>query len=338
MPEVGIKPSLVHTGRAPWRGRGTKITQSMKWEEACELPLLKWDVSLRPSGYVNSAGQFITATVDIGEEKVVDKYHVVRSDNGEIIGTVGKGFVPVQNMNLFAQVNAAVEGNLMTFEVVGTLKHGQIIWALAKLPGCITVKGEDVVNKYILLANAHDGSMRMMVMITPIRLGCINTLPIAIREADSMFAARHTKSIASRMLNMKDVLGLADKWYRDFEDLTQKLVNKRVTSRVLDTYLDNLGYAQREVRDPVTELISKQDTEAREDIKYLFEYGVGNVAPGIKGTAWALLNGVTEYVDHHRATRVQGGSEDSEEARLMSAWFQHGRDLKVKALELVTAL
>ena len=49
------------------------------------------------------------------------------------------------------------------------------------------------------------------------------------------------------------------------------------------------------------------------------------------GTAWGLLNAVTEYVDHHRRARNQDN-------RLDSAWFGQGAQLKHKALEQALTL
>jgi hypothetical protein len=45
-----------------------------------------------------------------------------------------------------------------------------------------------------------------------------------------------------------------------------------------------------------------------------------------KGTAFGLLNSVTEFVDHERRAR-------SVDHRLESAWFGQGASVKEKALE-----
>jgi hypothetical protein len=53
---------------------------------------------------------------------------------------------------------------------------------------------------------------------------------------------------------------------------------------------------------------------------------VARIWPLSKGTAYGLLNAVTEFVDHERRAR-------STDHRLDSAWFGQGAALKQKALD-----
>ncbi|MCC5888652.1 MAG: DUF932 domain-containing protein, partial [Gammaproteobacteria bacterium] len=59
--------------------------------------------------------------------------------------------------------------------------------------------------------------------------------------------------------------------------------------------------------------------------------GRGSELATAKGTAWGLLNAVTEFVDHERRSR-------SSDYRLDSAWFGQGAQLKSEALEAALAL
>jgi len=59
--------------------------------------------------------------------------------------------------------------------------------------------------------------------------------------------------------------------------------------------------------------------------------GQGSELASASGTAWGLLNSVTEYVDHERRAR-------SKEFRLDSAWFGQGAALKQRALDYALQL
>ena len=52
--------------------------------------------------------------------------------------------------------------------------------------------------------------------------------------------------------------------------------------------------------------------------------GKGAILASTRGTAWGLLNSVTEYVDHHRRAH-------SEDHRRNAAWFGQGAQLKQRA-------
>ncbi|WP_258167496.1 DUF932 domain-containing protein, partial [Burkholderia multivorans] len=56
----------------------------------------------------------------------------------------------------------------------------------------------------------------------------------------------------------------------------------------------------------------------------LLTHGKGSDLASASGTAWGLLNAVTEYVDHHRRART-------DDHRLDAAWFGAGATLKQKA-------
>ncbi|MNV76354.1 hypothetical protein D3C71_1697010 [compost metagenome] len=69
-----------------------------------------------------------------------------------------------------------------------------------------------------------------------------------------------------------------------------------------------------------------------EKVQNLYEgKGRGADLTSARGTAWGLLNTVTEHVDHERRAR-------SSEYRMDSAWFGQGAVIKQKALDAALQL
>ena len=109
----------------------------------------------------------------------------------------------------------------------------------------------------------------------------------------------------------------------DFEDQARAFARRSVTSEALDLYFKSL------VPDPAEGDPSRAVT-TRESLLRLFEAGKGNALPGVKGTVWAAVNAVTEYVDYERPTRRSNGDSQVEK-RFESAVFGSGASLKEQA-------
>jgi hypothetical protein len=78
-----------------------------------------------------------------------------------------------------------------------------------------------------------------------------------------------------------------------------------------------------------TSRIELKDTKAYRRVLQLFRgAAIGANIPGVAGTRWAMLNAVTQLVDHERGR--------SNNTRLESAWFGTGAALKLRAVELLS--
>ena len=63
--------------------------------------------------------------------------------------------------------------------------------------------------------------------------------------------------------------------------------------------------------------------------------GIGASLSTSKGTAWGLLNSVTEYIDHQYGTRKD---DQAQSRRLDNAWFSDGASIKRDAYALALTL
>jgi phage/plasmid-like protein (TIGR03299 family) len=314
------RTAMMYTGEVPWHGLGTKLDAPATAEEAIVAAGLDYRVKMVPM------------RTDDGNP-VIQRKAIVRSDTSDVLGVVGNGYVPVQNTQCFGFLDAVVAEGGIRYHTAGALGKGEKIWLLAKLPGHIRVKNsDDIVDKFLLLSNAHDGSAALRVFFTPIRVVCQNTLTLAERRGNGQgVSILHKGDLAAKIREAQEVLGVAHRFYDDAQFKIDRMASTFVTQAQLGAYFKAL------YPDPEEDKENSRAEKTREKLYRLFEQGIGHDDPAIKGTAWAAFNAVTEYVDHVRPAR---GANTGERAsrKLDSIWFGTGARLKRQAWDLALEL
>ena len=310
---VNGRTSMMYVGVVPWHGLGRSMDAPATARETIAAAGLDYSVDL------------VSMTTMDGVA-VPNKRAVVRTDTNEVLGVVGGNYVPVQNHQAFDFLDAVVADGGLRYHTAGALRKGERIWLLAKLPGSIRVRfSDDITEKYLLLSNSHDGSSALRVHYTSIRVVCANTLSLADREGHGEgISIRHQGDLVSKVRKAQDVLGMARRYFDDLEGQMDRMARHYPSYAQVSAYFKNL-YPDPEEGNPA------RSQNVREELFRLFESGKGQDIPEIKGTTWAVLNAVTEYVDHLRPTRARTES-DRAANRLESAWFGSGSLLKQKAL------
>lgn len=310
---VSGQVSMMYVDEVPWHGLGNRLEAPATARETIAAAGLDYDVELVA----------MTTTTGI---TIPQKRAVVRTDTHDVLGVVGGNYVPVQNRQAFDFLDAVVADGSLRYHTAGALRKGERIWLLAKLPGQIRVRySDDVSEKYLLLSNSHDGSSALRVHYTSIRVVCANTLSRADREGRGEgISIRHQGNLVAKVREARDVLGLARRYFDDLEGQMDRMARHYPTYTQVSDYLKKL-YPDPEEGNPA------RSQNVREELFRLFESGTGQDIPEIKGTTWAVLNAVTEYVDHLRPTRARSEA-DRAANRLESAWFGSGSLLKQKAL------
>lgn len=314
---------MFSVNETPWHGIGNIVPEGLKSKDAIKTAGLNWLVTKEHS-YQLVNGVY---------RKVDGVFHLTRKDNHNVLGTVGRKYSVFQNEDAFEFADAFVESGDAKYETAGSLAGGKRVWMLMRIDGQLRVnKTDDVITKYLLITNGHDGLHSVEVALTSVRVVCQNTLELALAEAKrtkNIFRMRHSKNIKARIEEAKEALGFVNKEFDEFNEVINQLASVQANKKLVDKFFKGLGFDTEE---------SETDKVVVEEMTELFTGGTGNTLKGVKGTLWALVNGVTEYVDHKRGTRktVQYGSV--EEARLNSAWFGAGRSLKNEALEQAVEL
>ena len=303
--------SMFYVEEVPWHGLGVKLNKPATAEEAIRAANLDWPVIKLP---LSAGSKHIP---------VPDKFAVVRKTtqlvqkSDPILGVVGKDYTPLQNRDAFRFFDPIVGQNAAVYHTAGALGEGERVWILAKLPGHIRVVGDDISEKYLLLSNSHDGKSSVQIKFTPVRVVCQNTLTIAL--ADGMaYRVVHHADVRSKLERAHEMLGLINERFDEMEGTFQAMSRVKMDSNRLTEYL---AQVYPDSKEPEKMELIKRDRSWSE---YFFDLGRGNRLPGVAGTLWAALNGVTEWVDHRK-------SRQNENQRLVSSWFGGSYQVKARA-------
>ena len=145
------------------------------------------------------------------------------------------------------------------------------MWLLAKIARVHQDWRKDIINKYLLLTNSHDGSSTVVACITPIRVACQNTLNVALKNSTEQVRVRHTPSAAEKLQEAQRILGLTNPIYDQLEIIFNRMQLRKITGKELLDYVKKLV--------PDNEDVQKYNTRTeniREKILDLYETGAGS--------------------------------------------------------------
>jgi phage/plasmid-like protein (TIGR03299 family) len=304
--------SMFYVGKEPWHGLGTPIPadKQISVREAIVAAKLDWRVELRP---------LYTEKPDGGAKSgILDHYAVCRTSDNAFLGLVGPDYVPLQNEEALKWFQPFLDFDSATLETAGSLNGGRQVWALAKIRDSkMDVGKEDPVAHYILLSNAHDGSIAVRVGFTPIRVVCNNTLTLAhYSKASQLLRVRHTSGLHYNLELIREIMNVAGREFSATVAQYRRLQKRGIDSSGLERYV-RVVFSLPE---------DKGGKELIPNIIYLFENGRGSKEAG--RTYWGAYNAVTEYLNYFR-----GRTQDN---TLSSLWFGEGS--RISRLALTTAL
>ncbi len=310
--EQNGRASMMYVGEVPWHKLGTKLDKPATSAEAVEAAGLGFVVERVP------------LKTDPHELFITTHFATVRTDTNQVLGVVGSRYLPIQNRDAFTTFDALVGEGEAIYHTAGALGKGERIWILAKLPDHIRVNGNDIVEKFLLLTNSHDGSSAVRVKLTPIRVVCENTLALALGGIEQEARICHIAHAEERLKKAHEILGLTNKLYSELEDIFAGMSAKKMTQTENEEFVKavfpenphSIGYNGRQ--------------KVREKVFELIETGKGSEMT--RGTLWGTYNAVTEYVDHCRLTTAADSS------RLKSIWFGSGNMIKQRAFKVAGAM
>lgn len=317
------RANIAYYGRTPWHGLGQPITADATLDEWKIEAGLDWFIQKRPV--------FYGVENEIGEREpqlIKNRFAHVRSDNQAFLGMASNKFKLVQPIEIIEFYRDLLAGSRFMMETLGSLNGGAKIWALAKYAKTIRIGSRDVVNPYLLLATACDGTMSTVADFTSVRVVCNNTLTMAVGANGKKANVRIPHSRAFNPDAVKSELGVIDDRIETFANDADVLSQTRVNDEQMVNYFINL-YVHKDEKGNVT-----NETTVRKMVDKLvplYRRGPGANLETSHNTAWGLLNATTHFIDYEMRAR-------SANNRFASAQLGTGKALKQKAFDAALEL
>ena len=301
--------TMAYAGETPWHGVGKQVPADLSPEQMLVAADLDWTVEKIPA-FSKIDGRSVNVGVSA----------LVRSTDNKVLDVVSNDWNPVQNQEAFQFFSEYCEAGDMEMNTAGSLRDGQIVWALAKVKESFDLFKGDQVDSYLLFTNPHKFGQCIDVRFTPIRVVCYNTLTLALKEHTERVVKKNHRTVFDPS-QVKEQLGIATSKLAKYKEMATFLGSKRYTQDLLKKYFNEVFpvLVYNKERGPQRKELSKSATRALDIIE---------TQPGAEfaqGSWWQAFNAVTYLTDHEI-----GKTADT---RLQSAWFGANKNLKIKALE-----
>lgn len=308
-----------------WHHLGSEMVPGQSLEVWAEEAGLNWTAVKVPA---------VADCSSLGQGSVVmrDRAFIVRSDTAAPLGyvsgedaTVGYRICqPLAVLDWFQRYIAV--DDRFELDTAMSLKGGALIAVTAKFNGPLNVLGEEHKAR-LLMTTSFDGSASTVNQMTMTRVVCNNTLNVALTDKRAAVKTPHSSVFDAAKVG-RELAGLAES-VQGYRVMAEAMTAHDMTAReVSDLFKTLLAIPFDAVADDVS-------AKKMNVFKALGDSYAATVAEGTApGTAWTVINAVTRFVDHERATR---GGASPHEARFLSAQFGSGAAMKAQAHKLLIA-
>ena len=313
---------MAYVGATPWHGLGSRLSPKQPIEIWQREAGMDWKIQDSPVHFKSDSIGALGSIHTFPDQKVL-----YRSDTKAPLSVVSQRYQVVQPREVLEFYRDLTEVSGFELETAGVLKGGRKFWALARTGQGTTLRGNDQVNGYLLLATSCDGTLATTATPTTVRVVCNNTLTIALDGSAKAIKVPHSTRFDPQAV--KKQLGIAVSQWDNFMHRMRMLSERKVQGHeAMGFFMNVLCDANSNM--PLPAVLPNE--RALRKVQCLYEgQGRGSTLESAQGTAWGLLNAVTEYVDHERRAR-------SIEYRMDSAWFGQGAQIKQRALEAALQL
>lgn len=326
---------MAFTGEKPWHPLGQQVEQGASLEVWEKQGGFDWEAKRSTVRYVAEKDMVIEyAGQDV----------IYRSDTHAPLGVVSSKYEIVQPKQMLGSFRKHVEENGWYIHTIGTLRGGARLWVMASHPTLQAKVGKnDRIKANLLGATSLDGSLRTVFKAINERVVCANTLAMGLAEDGEEISWSHRSKMDENELagSLERVQESFEQFVEKANELAERMVGTEEALNVLRGVFGSPTVKALNPKAPDFEfqrLMSQMtgtDGKLREQrsvarcIELFGGKGIGSDLKTAAGTAWGLLNSVTQHVDHELGRTADG--------RMDSAWFGRGEIIKGSTLAALTA-
>jgi phage/plasmid-like protein (TIGR03299 family) len=277
---------IAYVGETPWwlPPESCRLEPGADMDAFLETAKLNWTLEPQPVFTENADGEL---------EEIRSRVAFVRSTDRKVMTVASPHWIPRQNRAMLESMQRYVTAGGASFETVGALRDGQVVWGLAKLNHDYEVRPGDKVTGYLLMTASHQVGRANTAGTTAVRVVCANTMRMADPDGKALYKQNHMSEFDEEAA--REAIGEAH----------EQLAECERRSKILDGLRLSTDDALRDVLIPV--FLPKADNDLIQrilsgDFMPKKIEGILNSierAPGaIPGTAWGIINGITHYCDH----------------------------------------
>ena len=305
---------MAYVGEVPWHELGYALQPGASIEEWQAAAGMNWEIKSNPLLWLDPAHN---GTL----HPVPNRVALSRSDNAAYLSTVSSSYQIVQPAQVLEFYRDLVGAAGFELETAGVLFGGRKFWALAKTGEAASIMNVDPLHGYLLLATSCDGSLSTTAQFTSVRVVCNNTLTYSVDGREGVTIRVPHNSVFDPV-GVKAQLGIAAQNWEAFIARATSLAEMQISSADAAQVIAAALKLPKLDLDDESGVPDYAPTKAFETIMRLFDTdAVGNRLVTARGTAWGLVNAVTEFVDHHNRAKTA-------DSRLNQAWFGSGAALK----------
>lgn len=298
------RANMAYVGSVPWHGLGRQLTE--------DADLATWRVE---AGMAWMVGQSDLSYKAAGNDTPLffpDRKVLYRSDTTAALGVVSNEYKIVHPGEVMEFFRDLIADQGFKMETAGCLFGGRKFWALARTGEGVRIMGQDEVKPYLLMASSCDGSMATAVHLTSVRVVCNNTLRMSIGAEGQKARIRVPHSANFEADSVKQQLGLVAGAWENFLGNIQLLAKFKIDrDTAIQIVADELKaeWNDKEGNAMAQDAMLEASSVLRRIVALYDGAALGSDYRAAKGTAWGLVNAVTQYFDHEA-----GGKGDKSRA------------------------